>query len=525
MGFQVGAFRFDRSHYNAYTLTFKDISGVTRKADVKIAGVKVGWVEQVALISGEYMSAQADVMVSRDYTLYADAHGMVRQDGLLGPKYIEIVPGDPMLPTLDPGNSLARPSTETVSVDELMQQFKQIAANVEDVTDTFKGAIGGPEGREQLKSIVCNLDSTVKQLSSFSSVLDRSFMRNEDNIDAILEMGNHVRRLSEKIENNILPSFQESVEKISNVFDRDFNRIATQLEATAESVEDASLQARDGLRSISSVAEKIDEGKGLIGKLINEDETYRDLKVAVQGFKNYLTKVDRLQIVFDSHFEAMHRQAENYLYEDSKGYFDMRIHPSEDHFYLVQLVSSEKGWVDRKEIHRSYLDKPLDRRSDPTIINPRDDQFTGDQADLVSFREYRDFFREEISTFNRNTLKFGLQFGKIFKDIALRAGLFEGTAGVGIDIDVPFRTDKFRWVTTLELFDMRGWNRLNDRRPHVKWLNRMFIFRNIYFTFGADDFISKRNASAFFGAGLRFGDDDIKYLFSSLGSGSSFACQ
>ncbi len=466
------------------------------------------------------MGAQAKAMIQRDYKLYSDAYATVRQDGLIGPKYVEIVTGDPFLSELKPGQALARPSAEPVSIDELMTQFKQIAANVNDVTESIRDAVGGYEGREQLRMMMSDLQTTAAQLSSFSSVLERSFLKNEDNIDSILEIGSTVKRLASTIETGLIPSFQDSIERISNVFDRDFNRIASKLESTAGAIEDASLQARDGLRNINSVAEKIDEGKGLIGKLINEDETYRDLKVAVQGFKNYVTKVDRLQIIFDSHYEGMIRQAENYLYEDSKGYFDMRIHPAEDHFYLVQLATSEKGFVDRKEIHRSYLDKPLDRRSDPTIINPADNVYTGGDPALVSFREYGDFFREEVSTFQRNTIKLGLQFGKIFKDVAFRFGLFEGTAGVGVDVDIPFKSDKVRWVTTLELFDMRGWNRLNDRRPHVKWLNKMFVFRNLYLTFGADDFISKRNASAFFGAGLRFGDDDVKYFISNLGVGS-----
>jgi len=127
------------------------------------------------------------------------------------------------------------------------------------------------------------------------------------------------------------------------------------------------------------------------------------------------------------------------------------------------------------------------------------------------------------TTFERNTLKVGIQFGKTFKNIAFRLGLFEGTAGVGFDIDIPFKTENFRWVTTFEVFDLSGWNRKKDRRPHLKWLNRMFIFRNIYFAFGADDFISKRNANAFFGAGIRFGDDDIKYLLGSVaGIGTGF---
>jgi len=61
-----------------------------------------------------------------------------------------------------------------------------------------------------------------------------------------------------------------------------------------------------------------------------------------------------------------------------------------------------------------------------------------------------------------------------------------------------------------------GWNRRDDKRPHLKWINRMFFMNNIYFTLGADDFASKRNASVFAGLGVRFGDDNVKYILSSM---------
>ncbi len=509
MGFEIGAFRFDRARYAQYIMYFEDISGLSRKADVKIAGVKVGWVEKVTLIPDHDMMAQAQVMVRKDYALYSDAHAIVRQEGLLGVKYVEIIPGDPLLRRLNPGDLLSKPGIEPVDIDELLAQFKDIAGNVEEVTKSFKEVLGGPEGKEQLQSFFDNLEHTAEKFSSFSDVLESAFVRNEDNIDALLEIGTNVQRLSEKLEHNVFPSFQESIEKISDVFDRDFDRIATRLESTAEALEEASVQARDGLRSVSSVAEKIDEGKGLIGKLINEDETYHDLKIAVQGFKNYVTKIDRLQLVFDAHFESMHRPAENYEFEDSKGYFDVRIHPNDDHFYLLQFATSAKGFIHRKEVERTFLDPETN-----CVIDP-------EKLDINDNARLRHIFRKQKLKFKRNTLKLGLQFGKIFKNVALRMGLFEGSAGVGFDIDIPFKTEKFRWVTSFEAFDFIGWNRKDDRRPHLKWLNKMFVLQNIYFTFGADDFASKRNANVFFGTGFRFGDDDVKYLLGSMsGAGS-----
>lgn len=532
MGFKIGAFRFDRANYNTYSVYFDDISGVSAKAAVKIAGVKVGWVNSINLVPADSeMQAEAEVKIRKKYTIYSDSYAVVRQEGLLGPKYIEIIPGDPLLSALEGGSSLGKPSVEPVSLDELLLKFKNIAANVEKVTESFRESIGGFEGQEQLKELFENLGEGAAKMASVSATLDRLIENNEDNLDDFFKVGGDIRRLAQRMEDQVLPTFQEGIEKISDVFDRDFDRVATQLEATAGSLEEASIQARDGFKNLSSVAGKIDEGKGLLGKLINEDETYRDLKIAVEGVRNYFAKVDSLQIVFDTHVESMHRPAENYRFEDSKGYFDVRVYPTEDKFYLIQLAASEKGWVDRWEVSKQYKDfddNTIDSRKLSYDTYLTEDINTTDGARATAVQTtIEDLYTEKLEKYTRNTIKLGVQFGKIFGNIAFRAGLFEGSAGVGVDFDIPLGTDKIRWVTTFEAFDLRGWNRKHDRRPHLKWLNRMFFVRNIYFTFGADDWVSKRNANAFFGAGIRFGDDQIKYLasnFSGIVSGLQSSC-
>lgn len=511
MGLHIGAFRFDRKNYSQYTLTFSDISGLSRKAEVKIAGVKVGWVENIQLIANADMTVQAEVMILNNYHIYENAYAIARQEGILGSKYIELVPGDPLLRQLAPGSILRKPNVKPVIIDELLQQFSTIAHNVAEVTNSFKEAIGDAQGATIIRESFDNLHATMQRMASFSETIEQAVSRNEGHIDALLRTGTDIRHVINTLDHHILPTIQDNVSKIGSAIDRDFNRIATKIESTGEAFEDASIQARDSLRSISSVAQKIDDGRGLLGKLINEDETYKDMRIAIQGFKNYLAKLDRMQIVFDTHFEAMHRPAEHYEFEDSKGYFNMRIHPNEDHFYMLQLATSQKGFKTQQEEYFVYRD-PITR----SLI---DINKYGRIQDVILNQ-----FTLEKTTFTRNGVRFGLQFGKIIKNVAFRLGLFEGFAGTGIDIELPFNTDYFRWVTTLEVFDLAGWNRIDDRRPHVKWYNSMFFLRNAYITFGADDFVSKQNASAFVGIGIRFGDDDIKYLLSSLsGTGGAFS--
>ena len=163
MSYQLGSFRFDKIKYNTFSVYFNDISGLSKKSDVKIAGVKVGWVDEVDLIN-ESQQVKAIIMIDKKYQLYSDAHAVVRQEGLLGSKYLELNPGDPLLPTLSPGSMLTRPSIGPVAVDQMLRQFKGIASNLESVTESMRGAIGGPEGEEKLRSLVNNLQQATNDL-------------------------------------------------------------------------------------------------------------------------------------------------------------------------------------------------------------------------------------------------------------------------------------------------------------------------------------------------------------------------
>lgn len=527
MTFHIGVFRLDTASYRKQLVYFNDVSGLTKKADVKIAGVKVGWVSELGLAPRQDSSgynAEAEVMVLKEYKLRADAYAIVRQDGLLGVKYLEIIPGDPLAPPLKYGAPLGKPGVAPVGVDDLLHQFKMIATNVEEITTSIKNSFITPQGQHRVEDIMRDFHTAAQRLASFSDVIDRIVSTNENDVTTIVKdvrdfasqmrdtmpmIKDDFHRLASKLTDQTLPSFDRNVERIANVFDKDFGGIADKLESTADAIEEAALQTRDGFRSFGSVASKIDDGKGLIGKLVNEDQTYQDLKVAVQGLKNYFSKIESLGVVFDSHFETMYNPAENFELKDSKGYFDIRLHPNQDHFYLLQFMGSNKGSIQRTVTDRVWVDSAGNAYNVDQVLST-----------LTSGNEFRKLefapqLKETVRT--RDTKRFGFQFGKTFKDIGFRFGLFEGSFGVGVDYDIPFGTDKLRWVTSFESFDMRGRDRLDDQRPHLKWINRVFFLRNFYVDFGADDFISKHNANTFFGLGLRFADDDIKYFISKLG--------
>jgi phospholipid/cholesterol/gamma-HCH transport system substrate-binding protein len=477
---------------NTYSVYFNDISGLSKKSDVKIAGVKVGWVDSVDLIN-DGQQVKATLMLDKKYTLFSDAHAVVRQEGLLGSKYLELNPGDPLLPVLPSGSMLTRPSSGPVVVDELMRQFKGIAANIESVTDSMRGAMGGAAGEEKLKLLITDLQQAAQKFASFAGAVDRIAVRNEGNIDDIMsdlrtvmqDLKNEIPRLSQNL--------QQNFERISATLDRDFARVANQFEKVTSPIQD--------------VASKINEGRGILGQFVNDDDAYQDLRVAVSGIKKYFDKMDKIAVIVDVHTESMYGPFQKYCFKDSRGYFNIRVHPSEDAFWVAGMVAAQAGYLTRIEEHRQWYTGKCDGLGKPLI--PCEMHLSDNNK--LRFAPVR---RRETRRYD--SMLYNFQMGKIFGNFALRLGIFESTGGIALDVDVPLGTDKMRWVSTMEFFDLRGRLRMCDDRPHLKWLNRLFFTQNLYFTFGADDFISRNNKNAFFGLGIRFADDDIKYLMTRI---------
>lgn len=441
MSLQVGALRFDRSKYSPYILYFSNVSGLNVKADVKIAGVKIGWVESLVLCDTQ---VQATILVAREYQMYADAHAIVRQDGLLSSRYVEIVPGDSSLSIIPAGGTFLQKQRDPVALDEILFQFKKIAANIEELSQGLKGAFGGPEGAARLQEMVHAFNAAAQQFTAVSARVDALVASQQGNVTSVLH-------------------------------------------------------------EVQEVAQKINAGQGLIGQLVNDQETSDALRRTVQGIKNYFNKVERIAVIVDSHWESLYGAQNGLHYNCSKGYFNFRIHPSDDYFYLIGVTTSPTGRIRRYEKRRGW------RTCKGVALNP-------ETMDLPDWAKLKYAPRTCCAERECDVFLWNLQFGKIYRDMAVRFGLFEGSCGVAVDYDVPLGIDWMRWITTFEAFDFRGRNRFNDSRPHLKWLNKMYFTNHLYFAFGADDFISCNNKNLFFGAGLRFSDDDIKYFLSKFSS-------
>jgi phospholipid/cholesterol/gamma-HCH transport system substrate-binding protein len=484
MSFQVGAFRFDRHKYMPYKIFFNDISGLSPKSDVKMAGVKIGWVDNLELVH-DGQQVLATIMIHQSHPLYGNAYGMVRQEGLIGTKYLEVFPGDVTLPSVQAGSALSEPSRDCVGMDQLLYECRGITGDVRQVTHSFKQTLGGDEGAARLEETVKHFNEAARQIAACCQSLERLVSSNQETLASTLKSVQDIsQHLKEQIP-TLTKDVRESIQKISTAIDNDLDRVASSVEETT--------------KPLKEVIHKINDGTGFVGQLVNDTDTSRDIQVTVQNLKECFSKLDNIALSFDTHVEALRRLPGQSVCDDFKGYCNAIIFPQRDYFCLVGATATRRGLL--------YRDKAFQEHSQ---------DFSHDSGSAIMGRPHKKYC--SCTMCSRTTREFdkillNLQLGALYNNFAFRFGVFEGFGGIGLDYDIPLPTDSFRWITSFEAFDFTGCNRVHDNRPHLKWINRLFFTNNLYGVIGFDDFISRNNKTVFFGLGFCFSNDDITYLF------------
>ena len=518
LSINIGSIRLDRDQYYSYKAYFDDTGGLDVKASVKIAGVEVGWVDSITLLEGG--KAEVNIMINKRNRLARNAYAIIQQEGLIGQKTLEIDPGDPSAGLLTPGSILSMPGKSPASVGDLLDQFRDIANSIHDIANSFRNVFASRQGEENMRKAIEGVARASDRLADFSETLERTVKKNEDNINGMLidfrKVSAHLDKgvpiitddfhnIHNSLTDDVFPELKGSFENIKLAFADDripklTNKIGNMSDTASsafENIEDAAGHAKDGFREAGQVMNKLNTGKGVLGKLINEDETYSDIKKTIRGFKNFVSKTDSLKIIIDAHSETLLQTG------DTKGYFEVKLRPTSTYFYQLQMVASPRGAITRHKTFYEYFDENEEKLNVDELIK--------DGRDLIRFPGRVDRIEQ-----TEDSILFGAQFGMRFNRLALRVGLFESTAGAAVDWYVPLNTSKLHWITTFEAFDFDGVYRIGDVRAHLKWINRLYFMRNVYTTFGIDDFYSRRDATFFFGGGLRFGDDNLKYFLSML---------
>jgi phospholipid/cholesterol/gamma-HCH transport system substrate-binding protein len=471
MSLWLGGMKFAKERGYEVTVSFPSAGGLDRDAAVAIAGVEVGRVKEIRL---EDNKAKLVLELKKGVRIGTDFVAMMKTSGLLGEKYVELVPGAPDAPLVEPGGEITRVMSYT-DMDALITTLDLVAKDIKNVTESLNAVLGGEEGEATLRNIVYNVEDLTGRINDILA-------RNDEHLASVME---NMDALTGDLRNEspaILKSLREVTEGLNAVIGENRENLkgglenlvaaSAQLEKAMENLNrvtaEVAPKVSETVESIGSVAKKIDEGEGTIGKLVNDPETHDNINRTLTGISRYIEKMENFRTFVSYRGEYLFDE------DDFKNYLSLRIQPRSDKYYLFEIVDNPQGFRRKETVD--------------TVTN-----------NVKS--------RVEITT-TSDDLLFSVQLAKRFRDLVLRGGMIESTGGFGMDY--YFLDDRLK--LTFEAFDFDV-----QRNPHLKAGLLFYLTRHFYLSAGYDDFISRMGLdSGYVGLGFQFEDEDLKYLLGSV---------
>ena len=141
MSLKVGELRFGKRRGYSVAVNFTNAGGLNEDAAVRVAGVNVGKVLDITLKDSK---AHISLLIDPGVFLEKDVRAMIKTAGVLGEKYVEIVPGKSK-EYLSEGDEIIS-TVSPADLDNLMNQVSEIAEDIREITRSLKDSIGTQEG-------------------------------------------------------------------------------------------------------------------------------------------------------------------------------------------------------------------------------------------------------------------------------------------------------------------------------------------------------------------------------------------
>ena len=481
MSLRIGGFSIGGDDGYTLYVSFANAAGLDKDASVRVAGVEVGKITDISLKDSR---AILTLRIKPDVEIGSDFTAVLTTKGLLGERYMELLVGSPNAPVLEDGDTLTR-TTSYADMDKLITIMSDVSMDIKKVSTTLGNVFGGAEGEATLKNIMTNmedvsyrvsrliekndekLNNIIHNLNQFSTLLrddgpqlsmglkaavdnlNEGLLTTTQNLNALIN--DNRDNLSEGVENLKLASLKlhEAMENI--------NRLTS----------DIGPRISDTVGYIGNITQKIDQGEGTIGQLVNDETLHTNINKTVTGINNFIERAESIKTYIGYRGE--------YIFdaEETKSYITLKLQPSSDKFYLFEIVDDPRGA----------------RNTETRVLT------TGGSTTTTT----------EVRT--SDEFKFTIQAAKKFHGLTIRGGMIESTGGFGLDYE--FFNSKVR--LSLEAFDFD-----KSDNPHLKGGATLYFTRYFFLSGGMDDIISDTNMeSIYLGLGLRFEDDDLKYLFSA----------
>ncbi len=313
---------------------FTEVGGLTQGATVRLAGVQIGRVTRVSLPEAPGAKVRVSLSIARRFgdRIRRNSIARIETQGLLGDKIVEISLGSAEAAPLKPGESIA--SRDPVEVSRLAGEGVEILRNVAALSGTLRATV---ETFNETKALE-DLSAVLRSAKKLTEQVERGSPKALEDLSAVL---GSARRLSEQVEkgsgwlhtliyeepevlkrlNRVLASTEQLLAPIARgesavgvLLSAESGRAARQLLGAMEAFGRLADRGKgeEGLvaallfdpryksvaedlqvlaRNFRAVSERLAQGKGIAGSLLQEEaesplgQVARDFRVGVANLR------------------------------------------------------------------------------------------------------------------------------------------------------------------------------------------------------------------------------------------------
>ncbi len=257
-----------------YMAYFNNVQGLVTGSPVWIAGVEVGNIYSIEFVnydSTDQIQVKFRILESVQNMITTDARAMIGTIGLIGDKYIEIIPGTLTNPILGEGSAInsTRPadiSQAFAAGQEAMESTRELADNLNEITRRIRRG----EGTIGKAFIYDTLHNEITDLVAALTILIKDMQKTQGKVVA-------------------------SIENISTNLDGIIDKVNSNQGTLGKIISDPSIfnNLHSSTGRIDSILARIARGDGTAGAMLTDDELYQETKNLIVRIENLVSDIEK----------------------------------------------------------------------------------------------------------------------------------------------------------------------------------------------------------------------------------------
>jgi phospholipid/cholesterol/gamma-HCH transport system substrate-binding protein len=264
--------KYERLASKRYEITviFPDVGGIVRDADVLYGGISVGKVHNIKLDQEGLLKVNVQLDIDQSVKIRKDAKFVINQSGLLGDRYIDVVPQSATAEFLQAGDTV-NGSAST------------------DLTEAIHGAV---DVLHQAAITIDRVDKAIQRIDQ--TVLSRQSL---DHIDVSLANIEVASSNAVGLTLSLRGIVDENRGKVDNVLTK-FSDAADNLSRVSSNVDQLVLVNQDDIRAamknlaestarVNDILARVEKGEGTVGKLVVDPTLHNEIVHLIQNWRKY----------------------------------------------------------------------------------------------------------------------------------------------------------------------------------------------------------------------------------------------